>query len=170
MLGSRRRFRSHHNFGQPISWNCTGDLGIRHSGSDTRKLAATSSLPATSSSGLNPWVTLPTEQFAWAAATVENVRSAPLIQKTQPAATRPVRPSGSGSGMGSSKVGTDSGTSAVKLIANGSGPGPKTETTRSLSNFQSVLIRASSAKSLSAESQTFTRTEIFHSPMGTHGP
>ena len=60
--------------------------------------AATSELPATSSSDLNPWVTLPTLQLPWSSATVPNVRSAAFIQKTQPAGTRPVRPSGSGAG------------------------------------------------------------------------
>ena len=65
--------------------------------------AATSEWPATSSSVANPWVRLPTLQLPWSAATVVNVRSTALVQKTHPAGTRPVRPSAVGSGMGASK-------------------------------------------------------------------
>src|SRR5207237_5293905 len=81
--------------------------------------AATSELAATSSKVLKPWVMLPTLQFAWSSATVAKVRSAALIQNTQPAGTRPVRPSGSGDGIGSSNVRTKSGTAAANVIASG---------------------------------------------------
>ena len=82
--------------------------------------AATSLLPATSSSVLNPWVMLPTLQLAWSSATVVKVRSAAFIQKTQPAGTRPVRPSAAAAGIGSAKAGTPGGPApAVNVMAIG---------------------------------------------------
>src|SRR5262249_29304098 len=81
--------------------------------------AATSELPATSSRVLNPWVTLPTLQFPWSSATVPNVRSAAFIQNTQPAGTRPVRPSGIGAGIGSSNIGTPASGASENVIASG---------------------------------------------------
>ena len=83
--------------------------------------AATSPLPATSSRVLNPWVMLPTLQLAWSSATVLNVRSAAFIQNTQPAGTRPVRPSSSASGIGSSKGATPSGGAVGEGDREGSG-------------------------------------------------
>ncbi|MBW8825161.1 MAG: hypothetical protein JF603_02255 [Acidobacteria bacterium] len=68
---------------------------------DSRR-AATSEWVAASSRPMKPWVRLPTEQLPWSAATVEKVRSTAFIQKTQPAGTRPVRPSGIGAGIGAS--------------------------------------------------------------------
>src|SRR5687767_7400646 len=68
---------------------------------------------------LKPCVRLPTEQLPWSSATVEKVLAVPCIQKTQPAATRPVRPSGSGSGIGASNASTPAGTVSVKVIAIG---------------------------------------------------
>src|SRR4029078_455015 len=81
--------------------------------------AATSELPATSASVLKPWVTLPTLQLPWSSATGETVRSPPPIQNTQPAGTRPVRPSSVGGAIGSSNAGTSAGASAAKVIAIG---------------------------------------------------
>ena len=81
--------------------------------------AATSLLPATSSSVLNPWVRLPTLQLPWSAATVEKVDSAAWIQKTQPAGTRPVRPSGSGAGIGRSNAGDAGRCGSENVIAIG---------------------------------------------------
>src|SRR3954470_5448462 len=83
--------------------------------------AATSELPPTSSRVLNPWVTLPTLQLPWSSATVPKVRSAAFIQKTQPAGTRPVRPSGSGAGIGSSNIATPSSGASENVIASGGG-------------------------------------------------
>ena len=81
--------------------------------------AATSELPATSASVLNPWVRLPTLQLPWSAATVENVRSVAFIQNTHPAGTRPVRPSGSASGIGSSNGATPAGVDSWNEMASG---------------------------------------------------
>src|SRR3954470_19176268 len=83
--------------------------------------AATSELPATSSSVLNPCVTLPTLQFPWSSATVPNVFSAAFIQNTQPAGTRPVRPSAVGAAIGSSNIGTPSSGASENVIASGGG-------------------------------------------------
>src|SRR6478609_3512830 len=81
--------------------------------------AATSPLPATSSRVTNPWVRLPTEQLPWSALTVENVDSVAWFQKTQPAGTRPVRPSSSGAGSGRSNGATPAGGAAENVIAIG---------------------------------------------------
>src|ERR1039458_160896 len=81
--------------------------------------AATSEWPATSSRVANQWVRLPTLQLPWSAATVENVRSSALVQNTHPAGTRPVRPSGVGSGIGASNGATPSGTDWEKVMAIG---------------------------------------------------
>src|SRR4051794_25336014 len=81
--------------------------------------AATSELPATSSSDLKPWVTLPTLQLPWSSATVPKVRSAAFIQKTHPAGTRPVRPSGSGAGIGSSNIGIPGSGASENVMASG---------------------------------------------------
>src|SRR3954470_20459532 len=83
--------------------------------------AATSELPATSSSVLNPCVTLPTLQLPWSSATVPNVFSAAFIQNTQPAGTRPVRPSAVGAAIGSSNIGTPSSGASENGIASGGG-------------------------------------------------
>src|SRR4051794_41785693 len=85
--------------------------------------AATSELPATSSSDLKPWVTLPTLQLPWSSATVPNVRSAAFIQKTHPAGTRPVRPSGSGEGIGSSNIGIPGSGASENVMASGAALG-----------------------------------------------
>src|SRR5258708_40353397 len=81
--------------------------------------AATSEFPATSSRVAKPWVRLPTEQFAWSGATVENVRSVAWTQNTHPAGTRPVRPSSIGSGIGASNAATSGGTALSNPIAIG---------------------------------------------------
>jgi hypothetical protein len=83
------------------------------------RTTATSELPATSSRVLNPCVRLPTLQLPWSAATVLKVRWVAFIQNTHPAATRPVRPSGRGGGIGSSNGATPAGASAEKVIASG---------------------------------------------------
>ena len=76
--------------------------------------ALTSPFASTSPSPRKPWVTLPTLQFAWSAATVEKVRLADLTQKTQPAGTRPVRPSSAGVGHGIVEGGDAVGRAAVE--------------------------------------------------------
>src|SRR5262249_54017042 len=58
-------------------------------------------------------------QLPWSSATVPKVRSAAFIQKTQPAGTRPVRPSGSGAGIGSSNMATPGSGASEKVIASG---------------------------------------------------
>jgi hypothetical protein len=62
---------------------------------------------------------LPTLQLPWSAGAVVKVRSAPLIQKTQPAGTRPVRPSSAGGGMGASYGSTPAGAWAENVMATG---------------------------------------------------
>src|ERR1035438_2061208 len=81
--------------------------------------AETSELPATSSRPAKPWTKVPTLQLAWSLATVEKVRSMALVQKTHPAGTGPVLPSGAGGGFGPSKGSTSSGSPASKVIAIG---------------------------------------------------
>src|SRR3954470_19351653 len=81
--------------------------------------AATSPLPATSSSVTNPWVRLPTEQLPWSAFTVEKVDSVAWFQNTQPAGTRPVRPSSREAGIGRSNASTPAGGASENVIAIG---------------------------------------------------
>src|SRR3954469_15358990 len=85
--------------------------------------APTSPRVAASSSGMKPCVQLPTEQLPWSSATVEKVVSTDSIQNTQPAATRPVRPSGDGAAIGLSNAATPSGRDAENVIAIGGAVG-----------------------------------------------
>jgi hypothetical protein len=74
----------------------------------------TSLLPLTSSSVAIPCVSRPTLQLPWSSGTVRKVRSAALTQNTHPAGTLPVRPSGVGGGIGSSKAAIPSGRRSEK--------------------------------------------------------
>src|SRR5690349_1560980 len=85
--------------------------------------AATSALPATSARVLRPCVMLPTLQLLWSSGAVANVRSVDFIQNTQPAGTRPVRPSSVGGAVGSSKAGTPGAGSSANVMAIGSALG-----------------------------------------------
>src|SRR4051794_22444594 len=102
--------------------------------------AATSPLPATSSSVTKPWVRLPTEQLPWSAFTVENVDSVAWFQNTQPAGTRPVRPSSSGAGRGRSNGATPAGAASEKVIAMGVVARFSAADRRSDRSFQAVGI------------------------------
>src|SRR4051794_7935681 len=112
--------------------------------------AATSPLPATSSRVANPWVRLPTEQLPWSAFTVENVDSVAWFQNTQPAGTRPVRPSSSGAGSGRSNGATPSGGAAEKVIAIGAVARFSAADRREDRSFQVVGIVLSRARGTSA--------------------
>src|SRR3954451_15522007 len=103
--------------------------------------AATSLLPATSSRVTKPWVRLPTEQLPGSALTVENVLSVAWVQNTHPAATRPVRPSGSGSGIGRSNAATPAGGSAENVIAIGAAARESAPASRWASVVQLLVIR-----------------------------
>src|SRR5258706_11339559 len=81
--------------------------------------SATSPRVAASESGMSPWVTLPTLQLPWSSGTVLKVLVAASIQNTQPAGTRPVRPSGRGGGMGASNAATSAGGEAADGMAIG---------------------------------------------------
>src|SRR3954453_18472065 len=102
--------------------------------------AATSPCPAASSSVLKPCVHDPTEQLPWSSATVENVRSPLRIQNTQPAGTRPRRPSADGSDIGASNAGTPAGRSAVKVIAIGGALGCSAAVSSAASVDQSAVV------------------------------
>src|SRR5207248_2845740 len=67
---------------------------------------------------------------------VVKVRSVPSIQKTQPAGTRPVRPSGVGGGIGASNGSTPGGDASANVIAIGGAVGGRLDCRGSASVVQ----------------------------------
>src|SRR5215210_505143 len=86
--------------------------------------AATSAFPAISSMVLKPCVRLPTLQFPWSSATVANTPCVPSIQKTQLAATAPVRPSAVAGGYVRSIRPIPAGTWLIKAMPTGGTASP----------------------------------------------